>query len=218
MEVVNSRLSRLSAPSQFAVLHRVFQQLDARPAPGELWRPNLPLRQYLLIQGRLPLSTLHMLVDPFYHLQPSSADFSEADNMSIREAVTTILSVLVSFLEQPGPDVDFLTPPAALYQDRVAFYILSIEVKLKDHGPSMPRYDICVTSECLNMLRILRVFIDAFGFAGDDNTFQVQRYQEVLDALRVRAQGSFDILGTPKEFPQFDGCGRLVRPSTPASC
>ncbi|KAJ7602980.1 hypothetical protein DFH06DRAFT_1152297 [Mycena polygramma] len=193
--VVNSRLSRLSAPSQFAVLHRVFQQLDARPAPGELWRPNLPLRQYLLIQGRLPLSTLHMLVDPFYHLQPSSADFSEADNMSIREAVTTILSVL----------------------DRVAFYILSIEVKLKDHGPSMPRYDICVTSECLNMLRILRVFIDAFGFAGDDNTFQVQRYQEVLDALRVRAQGSFDILGTPKEFPQFDGCGRLVRPSTPAS-
>ncbi|KAJ6465666.1 hypothetical protein C8R47DRAFT_1079269, partial [Mycena vitilis] len=185
--VVNSRLSRLSAPSQFAVLHRVFQQLDARPAPGELWRPNLPLRQYLLIQGRLPLSTLHMLVDPFYHLQPSSADFSEADNMSIREAVTTILSVL----------------------DRVAFYILSIEVKLKDHGPSMPRYDICVTSECLNMLRILRVFIDAFGFAGDDNTFQVQRYQEVLDALRVRAQGSFDILGTPKEFPQFDGCGRL---------
>ncbi|KAJ6482813.1 hypothetical protein C8R47DRAFT_1073412 [Mycena vitilis] len=137
--VVNSRLSRLSAPSQFAVLHRVFQQLDARPAPGELWRPNLPLRQYLLIQGRLPLSTLHMLVDPFYHLQPSSADFSEADNMSIREAVTTILSVLV------------------------------------------------------------------------------QRYQEVLDALRVRAQGSFDILGTPKEFPQFDGCGRLVRPSTPAS-
>ncbi|KAJ6447941.1 hypothetical protein C8R47DRAFT_1085133 [Mycena vitilis] len=193
--VVNSRLSRLSAPSQFAVLHRVFQQLDARPAPGELWRPNLPLHQYLLIQGRLPLSTLHMLVDPFYHLQPSSADFSEADNMSIREAVTTILSVL----------------------DRVAFYILSIEVKLKDHGPSMPRYDICVTSECLNMLRILRVFIDAFGFAGDDNTFQVQRYQEVLDALRVRAQGSFDILGTPKEFPQFDGCGRLVRPSTPAS-
>ncbi|KAJ7606488.1 hypothetical protein DFH06DRAFT_1149954 [Mycena polygramma] len=126
---------------------------------------------------------------------PSSADFSEADNMSIREAVTTILSVL----------------------DRVAFYVLSIEVQLKDHGPSMPRYDICVTSECLNMLRILRVFIDAFGFAGDDNTFQVQRYQEVLDALRVRAQGSFDILGTPKEFPQFDGCGRLVRPSTPAS-
>ncbi|KAJ7622783.1 hypothetical protein DFH06DRAFT_1143115 [Mycena polygramma] len=115
--------------------------------------------------------------------------------MSIREAVTTILSVL----------------------DRVAFYILSIEVKLKDHGPSMPRYDICVTSECLNMLRILRVFIDAFGFAGDENTFQVQRYQEVLDALRDRAQGSFDILGTPKEFPQFDGCGRLVRPSTPAS-